>query len=108
MVAVKYRPGFVTADFHGFFLAEACLGPAQNLPALIRRVFPEAVAKVLRKSYYKLRLVPIEDVPRWAEAAHARQPDIENDINTRDFLKMLDKRSRQVVYRRIIPRAEAQ
>lgn len=77
-------------------------GPAQNLPALIRRVFPEAVAKVLRKSYYRLRLVPLEDMPRLSEAAHATQAGIESDINTHDFLKMLDKRSRQVVYRRII------
>ena len=72
-------------------------GPAQNLSALVRRIFPEAVAKVLRKSHYRLRLVPIEDMARFAEMAHATQADVEGDLNAHDFLKVLDKRSRQVV-----------
>ena len=34
---------------------EEKLGEAKNLPALIRRIFPEVIANLLRRGYYKIR-----------------------------------------------------
>ena len=77
---------------------EAKRGEAQNLPGLIRHVFQQVVANLLRKGRYKVHLASLEDsdAEYLSERAHSAE-SIEKQLWVADILRALDDRTRSVL-----------
>jgi RNA polymerase sigma factor (sigma-70 family) len=77
---------------------EARRGPAQNLRALIWRIFPQVVTSLLRKGRYRLRLDPLEDAePKNLAIQNGSSEAIERRLIVAEILRASDDRTRKVL-----------